>query len=396
MQLYAVPNSLPAYSHLSETIVFQANKTDQSHPFAQFCRLLRHNLILMQFSAQQIATLLGGTVEGNPDVVVQRPMRIEEAGPGDFAFFDNPKYEHYAYTTGASVLMVSDDFKPVQAINSTLLRVPNVRVALATLLGEMEKLQQGRQQGGISPQAWVDPSAQVHPTAVIGPFAVVEAQVIIGRDTTVHAQAYIGAHSQLGQGTVVHTGAKIYGQTVIGDECIIHANAVIGADGFGFAPEADGSWRKVPHVGNVVIEHLVEVGAGSCIDRASIGSTILRTGVKIDNLVHIAHNVEVGAHTVMAAQVGVAGSTKIGAHCMLGGQTGIAGHLILPNGTRTQAQSGVGSNLKEPGKALFGSPAIDYNDYVRSYIVFKQLPEMAREMRALAKKIKGLEEKTTT
>jgi UDP-3-O-[3-hydroxymyristoyl] glucosamine N-acyltransferase len=350
----------------------------------------------MQFSAQQIATLLGGTIEGNPEVMVHRPMRIEEAGPGDFAFFDNPKYEHYAYTTDASVLMVGDDFQPAQAVKSTLLRVPNVRVALATLLGEMEKLQQGSQRGGISPQAWVDPTAQVHPSAVVGPFAVVEAHVSIGADSVVHAQAFVGAHSSVGKGSVLHSGAKIYNHTSIGDECVIHANAVIGADGFGFAPEADGSWRKVPHVGNVVIENQVEIGAGTCIDRASIGSTIVRTGVKIDNLVHIAHNVEIGAHTVMAAQVGIAGSTKIGEKCMLGGQTGIAGHLVLPNGTRTQAQSGVGANLKEEGKALFGSPAIDYNDYVRSYIVFKQLPEMAREVRALAKKMRGMEEKTTT
>jgi UDP-3-O-[3-hydroxymyristoyl] glucosamine N-acyltransferase len=347
----------------------------------------------MQFTAQQIATLLGGTIEGNPEAIVHRPMRIEEAGAGDFAFFDNPKYEHYAYTTGASVLMVADDFAPTQPIPTTLLRVPNVRVALATLLGEMEKLQQGTTAGGISPQAWVDPAAQVHPSAVIGPFAVVEAQAVVAANCVVHAQVFVGTNCRIGSGTVLHSGAKIYSGTQIGSDCIVHANAVLGADGFGFAPQADGSWRKVPHVGHVEIEDQVEIGANTCIDRGSIGATLIRQGVKIDNLVHIAHNVEVGSNTVMAAQVGIAGSTKIGESCMLGGQTGIAGHLVVPNGTRTQAQSGLGSNLKEPGKALFGSPAIDYNDYVRSYVVFKQLPELAKEVRALAKKLHQIEEK---
>lgn len=324
-------------------------------------------------------------MDGDPNATIHRPMRIEEAGPGDFAFFDNPKYEHFAYSTQASVLLVSADFQPAQPITATLIRVQDVRTSLAHLLSHFSSAQQAGDETEISPQAAIHASATIGAGSSIGAFAVIEAGATIGERCHIHPQVYIGKNVKIGDGTVLYPGVKIYYDTIIGGHCILHANAVIGGDGFGFAPLPDGSWKKVPHVGNVVVEDHVEIGAGTCIDRASLGSTLIRTGTKIDNLVHIAHNVEVGAHTVMAAQVGIAGSAKIGPHVMLGGQTGVAGHISLAKGTRTQAQSGIGSSIKEEGKAVFGSPAIDYNEYVRAYIVFKQLPELAKKVRELEK-----------
>ncbi|MFN7326134.1 MAG: UDP-3-O-(3-hydroxymyristoyl)glucosamine N-acyltransferase [Chitinophagales bacterium] len=339
----------------------------------------------MQITAAQIAALLGGQVEGNPDVVVHRPMRIEEAGPGDFAFFDHPKYEQYAYSTGASILLVGQHFVPVHPITSTLIRVSDVRGALALLLGHFGSAQQASAAPEVSTHAFVHSTAKVGPGSSVGAFSILEEGVEVGADCIIHPQVYLGRNVRIGDGTILYPGVRIYYDSVLGRQCIVHANSVIGSDGFGFAPLPDGSWKKVPQVGNVVIEDEVELGAGACIDRASLGSTIIRRGAKIDNLVHIAHNVEVGAHTVMAAQVGIAGSSKIGPNCMLGGQTGVAGHISLAKGTRTQAQSGVASTVTEEGKALFGTPAIDYNQYIRSFIVFKQLPELAKQVRALLK-----------
>jgi len=339
----------------------------------------------MQITAAQIAALIGGQIEGNPEVVVQRPMRIEEAGPGDFAFFDHPKYEQYAYSTNASVLLVGQHFVPSQPIAATLIRVLDVRGALAVLLGHFGAAQQADVEPEVSVQAVVHSTAKVGSGSSIGAFSVLEARVEVGSNCIIYPQVYLGRNVRIGAGTVLYPGVKVYYDSVIGRQCIVHSNAVIGGDGFGFAPLSDGSWKKVPQVGNVIIEDEVELGAGSCIDRASLGSTIIRRGTKIDNLVHIAHNVEVGEHTVMAAQVGVAGSAKIGPNCMLGGQTGVAGHISLAKGTRTQAQSGVASTVTEEGKAFFGTPAIDYNQYVRSFIVFKQLPDLAKQVRSLLK-----------
>lgn len=343
----------------------------------------------MKITASQLAALTGGTLEGNPDAVVTRPMRIEEAGPGDFAFLDNLKYEHFAYSTGASVLMVSQDFQPSKPVKSTLLRVADVRATLAALLARFGEAAAGENTAEISDRAFVHPEAKTGNGTSIGYFAVVEAGAVIGDNCVIHPQVFIGKNAVIGSNSVIYPGAKIHYDCVVGDRCIIHSNAVIGTDGFGFAPMPDGTWKKVPQVGNVVIENDVEIGANTCIDRAALGSTLIRSGAKIDNLVHIAHNVEVGSNTAMAAQVGIAGSAKIGSNCLLGGQTGIAGHISLADGTRTQAQSGLGSTIKEPGKALFGSPAIDYNDYVRSYVVFKQLPSMAKKLREIEKKVLG-------
>ncbi len=354
----------------------------------QFCTFAAVKIITkMKVTASQLAALTGGTLEGNPEAVITRPMRIEEAGPGDFAFLDNPKYEHFAYTTGASVLMVSADFHPTKPVQATLLRVADVRGTLAVLLAQFGEASAAAGQSGISERAFVDPSATVGAGTAVGHFAVIEAGAVVGDNCVIHPQVFIGKNVRIGHGTVLHAGVKIHYDCVVGDQCVIHSNAVIGTDGFGFAPMPDGTWKKVPQVGNVVIENDVEIGANTCIDRAALGSTMIHSGVKLDNLVQIAHNVEVGKNTAMAAQVGVAGSAKIGENCLLGGQTGIAGHISLANGTRTQAQSGLGSTITEPGKAFFGSPAIDYNEYVRAYIVFKQLPALAKKLREIEKKV---------
>jgi UDP-3-O-[3-hydroxymyristoyl] glucosamine N-acyltransferase len=346
----------------------------------------------MDITAAQLAHLLNGTLEGDPTATVRQPARIEEAQQGDFAFLDNPKYESYAYATKASILLVNKTFQPAQPIAATLVRVDDVRSSLAFLLEKFNDI--------VSPNgapAQIDEKASVHPDvqigtqSAIGAFTVVEAGAIIGDNCTIYPQVFLGRNVHIGNNCKIYPGVRIHHNCVVGDNCVLHANAVIGADGFGFAPQEDKSWKKVPHVGNVVLENNVEIGANACIDRAALGSTVLHSGVKIDNLVHIAHNVEVGKNSVMAAQVGVAGSTKIGENVQLGGQTGIAGHLTIADGTRVQAQSGIASSIREPNQALFGAPAIDYNDYVRAYVVFKNLPELQKKVRALEKMLKALQ-----
>jgi UDP-3-O-[3-hydroxymyristoyl] glucosamine N-acyltransferase len=344
----------------------------------------------MKVTAAQLAHLLKGSLVGNPDATIHRPARIEEAVEGDLAFLDNPRYESYAYTTNASVLLVQEAFEPSRPIHPTLIKVADVRAALAFLLQHFQANQQ-TENAGLSPKAAIHESAVVGEGVSIGDFTVVEAGAVIGRNCRIAAQVFIGQNVRIGDNCVLHPGVRLLHDTVIGNHCELHANAVLGADGFGYAPMPDKSWKKVPQVGNVVIEDHVEIGANTCIDRAALGSTIIRTGAKLDNLVHIAHNVEIGRHTAIAAQVGIAGSTKIGDFCQLGGQTGVAGHLSLANGTRTQAQSGLGSSVKEPGKALFGAPAIDYNDYIRAYVVFKQLPDLQKKVRELEKRLQELE-----
>lgn len=342
----------------------------------------------MKITAAELAHLLNATIEGDPQATVSRPARIEEAGEGDFSFFDNPKYEALVYTTRASILLVSKDFQPSKPVGATLLRVADVRGSLAFLLSQFQAAQSGA--GGVSERAAIDASATLGDGVAIGDFTVVEAGVAIGDGTAIGAQVFIGQNARIGRNCRIFPGVKIHHECVIGDNCVLHANAVIGADGFGFAPQPDRSWKKVPQVGNVVLENDVEIGANTCVDRAAIGSTLVRAGAKIDNLVHIAHNVEVGRNTVMAAQVGIAGSTKVGENVVLGGQVGLAGHLLIADGTQLQAQSGVGSSIKTPGQALFGSPAIPYNDYVRAYVVFKQLPDLQKKVRELEKRLEQL------
>lgn len=342
-------------------------------------------LCCMQLSAKELASLLNGRIEGNPEVLVNRPSKIEEGGAGSISFLGNDKYEAYAYTTNASILLVNDDFQPRKAIKATLIRVDNVYKAFAFLLEKFGDRLGPR--SGVSAHAMVATDAQIGADVYIGPASIVEEGVSIGEASQIHAQTYIGRNVSIGKQVVIYPGVRIYHDCVIGNHCIIHANTVIGSDGFGFVPQADHTYQKISQIGNVVIEKDVEIGANTVIDRATIGSTIIRSGAKLDNLIQVGHNVEIGENTVIAAQTGIAGSTKIGKNCQIGGQVGFAGHLKIADGTRIQAQSGIGSNVEEPNTALFGYPAFAYRDYIRSYSVFRQLPDLYKRLHQLEKQL---------
>lgn len=340
----------------------------------------------MKITAAYLAQLLGGSLDGDPDVQVSRPARIEDAQPGDFAFLDNLKYESFAYITRASILLVHRSFTPTQPVKPTLIRVDDVRSSLALLLQKFDESNHASR-SAIADNASVHPSAQIGIGTSIGAFAIIEAGAVIGNNCQIYPQTYIGRNVRIGDNSRLYPGVRVLFDCLIGENCILHANAVIGSDGFGFAPQEDRSWIKVPQVGNVILENDVEIGACTCIDRASIGSTIIRAGAKLDNLVHIAHNVEIGRNTALAAQVGIAGSTRLGEHCQIGGQAGFAGHLNLADGTRVQAQSGVGINVTEPNATLFGSPAFSFRDFMRSHVVFKQLPDLQKKVWSLEKRL---------
>ncbi|MBX7182238.1 MAG: UDP-3-O-(3-hydroxymyristoyl)glucosamine N-acyltransferase [Bacteroidia bacterium] len=338
----------------------------------------------MEFNAQQIAGLLNGSVEGNPEVSVNNVSKIEEGLPGTLSFLANPKYTNYIYSTQASIVIVGKDFIPEQAINSTLIRVDDAYKAFATLLEVYNKLKSTKE--GVEPGSYISLDAQLGDKVYVGSQAYIGNRCVIGTGAKIYPQVFIGDDVIIGEQTVLHPGVKIYAGCVIGANCIIHSGTVIGADGFGFAPQGE-NYNKVPQIGNVVIEDHVEIGSNSSIDRATLGSTYIRKGVKLDNLIQIAHNVEIGENTVIAAQTGVAGSTKIGKNCMIGGQVGIIGHLTIGNDVKIAAQSGIGSNLKD-GEIVQGSPAFGIGEYRRSYVVFTKLPEMYKRVSELEKKWK--------
>jgi UDP-3-O-[3-hydroxymyristoyl] glucosamine N-acyltransferase len=344
----------------------------------------------MSYTAAEIANIIDGLIEGDPDARVNRPARIEEALDGDFAFLDNPRYESHAYSTQASILLVNHSFAPPHPVKPTLIRVDNVRGSLVKLLPLFDSATKQRNSDEAA-RSYVHPSARIGAGTSIGAFAVIEEGAVIGSNCTIYPQVFIGRNARIGDGVRLYPGVKIHFDCVVGDNCVLHANAVIGADGFGFAPQRDGSWSKVPQLGNVIIENDVEIGACTCIDRASMGSTVIRQGVKFDNLIHIAHNVEVGSNTVIAAQVGVAGSTRLGQNIQVGGQAGFSGHITVANGTKIQAQSGLASSIEEPNTAVFGSPAIGYKDFIRSHVVFKHLPELQRKLDELEKRLREIE-----
>jgi len=344
----------------------------------------------MQLSAKELATLLEGSIEGNPDVLVNRPGKIEEGQPGEITFLGNDKYEPFIYTTQASVVLVSQDFVPRQAVQATLIRVKNVYAALAFLLDKFGAQAAARNAGeGISPQASVHPEATIGAGVSIGPFAVIEAGAVIGAGAKIGAQVFVGQGAAVGDDSLLYPGVRILYDCRVGARCIVHANAVVGSDGFGFAPQADGTYKKIAQIGNVIIEDDVEIGAGTTIDRASMGATIIRKGVKLDNLIQVAHNVEIGENTVIAAQVGIAGSTKIGRNCRIAGQVGFVGHVTIADNTQIQAQTGVAQTVSESGTVICGYPAIPYRDYIRAYSVFKRLPELDRKVKQLEDKLKG-------
>ena len=325
----------------------------------------------MEFKAKDIAEIIGGTVDGNPEATVTDFARIESGKPGTICFFANPKYEHYVYECKADIIIVNNTFEPKEPVSATMIRVENSYAAVATLLDYVtaKKRSYKRYRGCKSRIRW---SAKLGKKVYVGDFAYVGKRAVVGDYTKIYEQVYIGDNVKIGSHCTIYPGVKIYPGMVIGNNVILHSSAVIGADGFGFAPLEDGTWKKIEHTGNVIIEDDVEIGANACVDKSQMGSTIIRKGCKIDNLCDIAHNVEVGANTVMASQTGIAGSTKIGEHCIMAGQAGVAGHITLADNTTVGAQAGVLGTVKESGKVLMGSPAIPYKDFFRSYAIFKK------------------------
>ena len=325
----------------------------------------------MEFKAKDIAEILGGTVEGNPEATVSNFARIESGKPGTICFFANPKYEHYVYECKADIIIVNNTFEPKQPVAATMIRVENSYTAVAALLEYVtaQKRSYRRYRGCRSKVRW---SAKLGKKVYVGDFAYIGKRAVVGDYTKIYEQVYIGDDVKIGSHCIIYPGVRIYPGMVIGNNVILHSNAVIGADGFGFAPLEDGTWKKIEHTGNVIIEDDVEIGANACVDKSQMGSTIIHKGCKIDNLCDIAHNVEVGANTVMASQTGIAGSTKIGEHCIMAGQAGVAGHITLADNTTVGAQAGVLGTVKESGKVLMGSPAIPYKDFFRAYAVFKK------------------------
>lgn len=343
----------------------------------------------MQFTVQQIADIISAKIEGDNTKVVKGFAKIEEGKEFDLCFLANAKYEHYVYTTQASVIIISDTFELKQPISAVLLRVADAYTAFTKLLTFYNDLTAQTKLKGIEQPSFIHEQAEVHKTAYIAAFAYISAHAKVGENTAIHAQVFLGEHVKVGKNCILYAGVKIYKDCVIGDNCIIHANTVIGADGFGFAPTENGSYKKIPQTGNVVIENDVEIGANSAIDRAVIGSTTIRQGVKLDNLIQIAHNVEIGENTVIAAQTGVAGSTKIGKQCMIGGQVGIVGHIKIADNTKIQAQSGIAKPITEENTAWYGSPAFNYGDFVKSYVEFKNLPNLSKRISEIEKLIKS-------
>ena len=342
----------------------------------------------MNFTAAMIAEFLKGTVEGNPEVSISDVSKIEEGSPGTLSFLANPKYEKYIYETQSDIVIVNEDFKPQQPIGATLIRVKNAYESFAGLLRLYE--QNKPKKSGISKLASVNQSAVLGKDLYVGEYAVVHENVVIGDGVQLFPQVFIGDNVKIGEGTVIHPGVKVYEGTEIGAHCVIHSGAVIGGDGFGFAPNQENNYQKVPQVGKVIIEDHVEVGANTTIDRATMGATILRKGVKLDNLIMIAHNVEVGENTVMAAQTGVSGSTKIGKSCMFGGQVGLIGHITIANGVKIAAQSGIPKSIKEEGAVVQGSPPLDFTHFQRCYVVFKNLPDLRNQVIELERKVSDL------
>jgi len=344
----------------------------------------------MKFTARIIADFTKGEIVGNPDEVVTDISRIEDGKKGTLAFLANPKYEKYLYSTDASIVLVNRDFHVNGQLKNTIIRVDNAYDAFTSLLELYSKLQPVKV--GIEQPSFIDPSAKIGEQAYIGAFTYIGPGAVIGKNVKIYPQAYIGDFTQIRDNTVIYSGVRIYHGCVIGNDCIIHSGAVIGADGFGFVQQADQSYRKIPQVGNVIIEDLVEIGSNVTIDRATMGSTIIRKGTKFDNLIQIGHNAEVGENTVIVSQAGIAGSTKIGNNCMIGGQVGLAGHLRVGNNVKIGAQSGVSNNLKD-GETVLGSPAIDVTKQIKAMIVYKSLPEMSKKISELEKQFKVLLEK---
>ena len=344
----------------------------------------------MKFSAQRIADFLNGTLEGNPDVLVSDISRIEEGRQGTLTFLANLKYLNFVYETKASVILLNQDLILSREIEATIIRVKDPYASLAKLLTLVEQVPD---RAGLEEPCMVSPEATLGKDVYIGAFSYISKKARIGNNVIIFPNGYISENVVIGDDTIIYAGARVHHNCVIGAKCIIHSGVVIGGDGFGFAPHTGNDYAKVPQIGNVIIEDQVEIGSNTTIDRATIGSTIIRKGVKLDNLIQIAHNVEIGENTVIAAQTGISGSTKIGRNCMIGGQVGIIGHITIADGTRIAAQSGVGQSLEKPGVAWQGSPCFEVMPYQRSYVMFRKLPDMAERIRELENQVKELQKR---
>ena len=343
----------------------------------------------MEFTAKQIAEFIQGTIVGDENAKVHTFAKIEEGVPGAISFLSNPKYIHYIYDTQASIVLVNKDFEPEHPVSPTLIRVDNAYESLAKLLALYESMKPKRT--GIDPLAYVAPTAKIGKDVYLAPFSAVGDHAEIGDGTELHPHATVGSGAKVGKNCILYANTTVYHDCRVGNNCILHAGSVIGADGFGFAPSAEG-YEKIPQIGIAILEDNVEVGANSCVDRATMGATIVHSGVKIDNLVQVAHNVEVGSHTVMCAQVGVAGSTKIGEWCVFAGQVGIAGHAVIGDKVTSGAQAGIAGSIRKGHVTVQGSPAIDAKNFARSSVVYKNLPEMYTDVNRMKKEIEELKE----
>ena len=340
----------------------------------------------MKFTANQIADLLGGEIVGDENTVVFKLSKIEEGTPGSLTFLSNPKYTPYIYSTNASIAIVNQDFTPEKDISTTLIKVPNAYSAFSTLLEYYNQIKSSK--SGIESPVFISDSAHIGTDVYVGAFTHIGANVSVGNNVKIYPNTYIGDNVTIGDNTTLCAGVKIYSDCEIGQHCTIEAGVIIGADGFGFSPNESGVYQKVPQIGNVIIQDHVDIGAGTTIDRATLGSTLIKTGVKLDNQIQVAHNVTIGENTVIAAQTGIAGSTKIGAHCQIGGQVGIVGHITIGNNVKIQAQSGISKNVPD-NATLQGTPAFGYGEYYKSYVHFKNLPQLAKTLDELKKEIKS-------
>ncbi|WBU89143.1 UDP-3-O-(3-hydroxymyristoyl)glucosamine N-acyltransferase [Cellulophaga omnivescoria] len=340
----------------------------------------------MKFTASQIASILEGEVQGDPEITVHTLAKIEEGKAGSLTFLANPKYTPHLYTTKASITIVNKDFLPEKDFTTTLIKVDDAYQSFTKLLTYYDQVKNDK--SGIEQPVYVDESASYGENVYLGAFTYIGKNVTIGENAKIYPNVYISDNVTIGDNVSLFSGAKICSDSIIGNNCVIHTGVIIGSDGFGFSPNTDGTFTKIPQIGNVILEDNVDVGAGTTIDRATMGSTIIRKGVKLDNQIQIAHNVEIGENTVIAAQTGIAGSTKIGKNCMIGGQVGIVGHISIGDNVRIQAQSGIGKNIKD-NEVLQGSPAMNYGDFNKSYVHFKNLPKIVKGINNIEKKFDG-------
>ena len=342
----------------------------------------------MEFTAAALADLLKGEISGDPEMKVNTIAKIEEGKEGALSFLANPKYEHFIYTTGSSIVLVNHDFVPSSPVKATLIRVRNAYESFASLMALVDKSRPKKK--GVHQTAVIEGSARIGADVYIGAFVYIGENCVIGNNCRIYPHTYIGDNTKIGDESLIYSGVRIYHECIIGNNCTIHAGSVIGSDGFGFAPQSETEFMRIPQLGNVILEDHVEIGANVAIDRATMGSTIIRRGVKLDNLIQVGHNVEIGENTVMAGQSGIAGSAKIGKNCMIAGQVGIVGHLKIADNTRIGAQSGVSGDIKEENQILTGSPAIEHRTFLKSSVIFRKLPEFKSKIDYLEQELEFL------